>query len=194
MIVKNNYLFILVILISLSISSCSNDNETFAPKPKGYFRINLPKQEYIKTSLNCPFNFLVSNQTTFVKHHSNNACWYNIVYPKLNAAIYISYFDLHNNLKELTEDSRDLAYKHTSKAQYINEKQIYIPQKKISGILYEIGGNAASNCQFFITDSTHHFVRGALYFNNVPNADSIAPVLNYIQKDIFQLMESIEWK
>jgi gliding motility-associated lipoprotein GldD len=157
-------------------------------------RINLQKAEYIRTSLNCPFNFLVSKHSVFEKHYSNTPCWFNIVYPTLNASIHISYISINNNFKTLSEDTRTLVYKHTSKAEFINEKLIYIPQKKVSGILYEIGGNAASNCQFVLTDSVKHFIRGALYFNNKPNADSIAPVLNYIKNDIIQLMESTEWE
>jgi gliding motility-associated lipoprotein GldD len=189
----NLTLLFVFVWLSFIFDSCTSE-ENATPKPRGYMRINLQKAEYIRTSLNCPFNFLVSKHSVFEKHYSNTPCWFNIVYPTLNASIHISYISINNNFKTLSEDTRTLVYKHTSKAEFINEKLIYIPQKKVSGILYEIGGNAASNCQFVLTDSVKHFIRGALYFNNKPNADSIAPVLNYIKNDIIQLMESTEWE
>jgi len=187
---NKNYI---LVFISLLLFSCSND-EVNTPKPRGYFRITLPKSEYQNFVSSCPFTFEVSKNSVFTKHHSNNNCWFNIVYPKLNATIHISYNPVNSNLKTLTEDSRSLVYKHTSKAQYINEKLFNKKESKVYGILYEIGGNAASNCQFFLTDSSHHFIRGALYFSNTPNIDSLAPVLDYIKTDIIKLIESTHWK
>ena len=183
----------LIIFISFVLYSC-NDEEVSVPKPRGYFRISLPKAEYQQFESSCPFSFEVSKNSVFSKHHSNNNCWFNIVYPKLNATIHISYNPLNNNLNTLTENSRNLVYKHTSKAQYINEKFFNKRESKVYGLLYEIGGNAASNSQFFLTDSSRHFIRGALYFNNTPNIDSLAPVLDYIKTDIIKLIESTRWK
>jgi len=68
------------------------------------------------------------------------------------------------------------------------------PEKKVYGILYDLTGNTASSVQFVLTDSTKHFFRGALYFENVPNKDSIAPMSAYIREDVIRLMESFEWK
>jgi gliding motility-associated lipoprotein GldD len=63
----------------------------------------------------------------------------------------------------------------------------------VYGILYDIKGDAASNTQFFLTDSTHNFIRGALYFEVHPNKDSLAPVLEFINKDLVHLIETFEW-
>lgn len=185
--------YLLFIILSVALLSCGED-EVYTPKPRGYFRIDLPKTEYQTFESSCPFTFEVSKNSAFAKHHSNNNCWFNIVYPKLNATIHISYNNLNNDLKTYTESSRALVYKHTSKAQYINEKFFNKPENKVYGIMYEIGGNAASNCQFFLTDSTNHFIRGALYFSNTPNMDSLAPVLDFVKNDIVKLIETTRWK
>jgi len=98
-----------------------------------------------------------------------------------------------NNLKTLTEDSRELAYKHTVKAEAIKEKAYNNKDHNIYGIVYQLKGNVASALQFHLTDSTNHFLRGSLYFNTKPNKDSIAPVLDFIEKDVVRLIESTEW-
>ena len=92
------------------------------------------------------------------------------------------------------EDSRKLAYKHSIKADAIGERFFQNDEHHVYGILYEIKGNAASPLQFAITDSTRHFLRGALYFNSIPNKDSLAPVIDFIKEDMMQLMETVSWK
>jgi gliding motility-associated lipoprotein GldD len=123
-------------------------------------------------------------------------CWLNIDYPSLRARIYLSYknVDSKASIKKLLEDTRTLVYKHTVKADDIQEKAFFDDAKKVYGNMYEIGGDAASSVQFFVTDSTQHFLRGALYFNCPPNADSLAPVITYIKQDVVKMMETMEWK
>ena len=94
----------------------------------------------------------------------------------------------------MLEDTRKIVYKHSVRADGIAEKVFNHPEKNVHGILYDLKGNTASSLQFVLTDSTHHFFRGALYFNNVPNKDSIAPMAEYIREDVINLMESFEWK
>lgn len=94
----------------------------------------------------------------------------------------------------LFKDSRQLAYKHSVKASRIDEYAIYLPGKKVFGIIYEIGGNAASSLQFHLTDSTEHFLRGSLYFNAVPNEDSLMPVITRAKEDINHLIQTFSWK
>jgi gliding motility-associated lipoprotein GldD len=85
-------------------------------------------------------------------------------------------------------------YKHSVKADGIGETVFENTEKKIYGILYDLKGNTASSLQFVLTDSTKHFFRAALYIDNVPNKDSIAPVIEYLRKDVVQIMETFEWK
>jgi len=111
----------------------------------------------------------------------------------LKGKIHLSYKTIHNNFNELMEDSRRLAYKHTIKADAINEQMFIDDEKHVFGILYDIQGDAASSIQFFATDSTTHFLRGSLYFNVIPNKDSLAPVVSFVKKDIIKLMETLSW-
>jgi gliding motility-associated lipoprotein GldD len=94
----------------------------------------------------------------------------------------------------LTEDARKFAFKHTVKATSIDQGIIRYPDRKIYGIYYAIDGNAASSVQFFLTDSTKHYLRGSLYFNSVPRLDSIQPVLTFVKKDVDVLIKTLKWK
>ncbi|HLP04797.1 MAG TPA: gliding motility lipoprotein GldD [Paludibacter sp.] len=179
--------------ISMGFSSCT---KTTVPKPYGYFRIDLPAHAYRKIdTLDLPYQFDLPENTRIVSRPAKNEkYWIDIVYPSLNASIYCSYKPVQNNLNDLLEDSRRIVYKHTVKAEGIKEKVYENPGKHVYGILYDLKGNTASSIQFVLTDSSSHFFRAALYFNNVPNKDSIAPMSGYIREDIIRIMESFEWK
>jgi len=166
------------------------------PKPYGYFRVDLPLHSYRSVdTLNLPYKFELSNSASIVSRVENGEkFWIDIQYPSLNANVYCSYKPIKSNFYELTEDSRRYAYKHSVKADKIGETPYENSEKKVYGILYDIKGNTASSVQFLLTDSTKHFFRAALYFNNVPNKDSIAPMSEYIRKDMIRLMETFEWK
>jgi gliding motility-associated lipoprotein GldD len=180
-------------IITLTFISC---NDAYIPKPFGFFRVDLPLHQYHKIdTLNLPYHFELSNIAKIVTHSdATNDNWIDIQYPYLNASIYCSYIQINNNIFELSEDARKFVYKHSIKADGIGEKTFENPQKKVYGLLYDINGNTASSIQFVLTDSTKHFFRGVLYFNNVPNKDSIAPMNNFIREDILRIMESFEWK
>lgn len=170
--------------------------QNYTPKPTGYFRIDLPAHEYSQYSDNCPFSFYYPSFAKVITDNSPNAepCWYNIELTGYKGQIHLSYKPIKNNFNELIEDARRLAYKHTIKADAINERLFSSPEKNIYGILYEIKGNAASSLQFFITDSTRHFLRGALYFNVQPNKDSLAPLIDHFKTDISYFVETFVWK
>lgn len=184
---------LLVICAAVLFVSCSHET----PKPYGYFRIDLPQHEYISyDSIYPPCSFEVSafSQVINRKARDGKSEWIDIVYPSLNGRIYCNYTDINGNFRALSEDSRNLVYKHTVRADAIIEHPFENQENHVYGILYEITGNAASPIQFIVTDSTRHFLRGSLYFNNTPNADSIAPVTAYIESDIRHLIESVNWK
>jgi gliding motility-associated lipoprotein GldD len=121
-------------------------------------------------------------------------CWINIEFPQFDGKVHISYKVVDNNLYEYIEDSRNLTYKHTIKADAIRETVYSNELLNVHGILYDIKGNAASSLQFYLTDSLNHFLRGSLYFNVEPDKDSLAPVIAYFKEDIVHLFESFEWK
>lgn len=184
---------LMVCMLLLIVTSCNND---YIPKPRGYFRIDFPEKKYTSyTKPACDFSMEIPAYSIVVPDKANlsEPCWINIVFPDQNGTIHLSYKNLSNNLVEYTEDSRSFAYKHTVKADAIDEETVNYPEKKVYGIIYHIQGNAASSLQFYLTDSTTNFIRGALYFDAIPNKDSIAPVADFIKKDIVHLIETFYW-
>ncbi|MDR1680098.1 MAG: gliding motility lipoprotein GldD [Prevotellaceae bacterium] len=167
------------------------------PKPYGYYRIDLPPHEYtVFDSVFPPCSFDISRYAQVQPKHAKNTQeeWIDIVYPSFNGKIHCSYIKLNSDFRQVSEDSRNLVYKHTVRADDIVEQFYENPDERVYGIFYRITGNAASPAQFVLTDSVHHFLRGALYFNAVPNADSIAPVAAYVEQDLRHLIETIKWK
>ncbi len=166
------------------------------PKPRGYFRLDFPEKRYRVFDSIFPYKFSYPVYGQIVKDKERGAenYWINIEFPKYKAKIHISYKQVHGNIDTLIEDIRTLAYKHTIKADAINEKLFANPEKKVFGTLYDIRGNAASSYQFYVTDSVKHFLRGALYFRVHPNKDSLAPAIDFFGKDMTYLIETLEWK
>lgn len=191
---KKTYLLIVILSIAvLAIFSCGGDN--YSPKPRGYFRIDFPEKSYQTFNEPCPYRFDYPVYANAKPDSSRLAepCWYDLVMPRFRGRVHITYRDITNNMAEQLEDSRTLAYKHTIKADAILENVFVDEEKDVYGILYDIRGNAASQVQFFLTDSTKHFLRGALYFNVKPNKDSLAPVIDFLKEDIIHLIETFEW-
>lgn len=179
--------------VSLLLQSC---DETFAPKPRGYFRIQLPKREYTRFSPpECPFSFESSSAASVFSDSSRTSepCWYNIEYNRYKATVYLSYKPVRGDLARMTEDCRSLAMKHVAKASGIEEHEYADRTNGVYGLSYDLKGNSASPIQFWVTDSTKNFLRGSLYFYAVPNSDSVAPILDFIREDLRHLMESVRW-
>jgi gliding motility-associated lipoprotein GldD len=182
---------IFVFLIGLlGLTSCQN----YTPKPRSYFRIHLADKTYQRSDSNKVYSFEYPKNIAFIQKNPKDTAWFDIVYPTYNARIYFSYKEIDNNFQEIAEDSRNFVYKHAFKADAIIENPYEDPTQNVYGIMYEIKGNTASSVQFLVTDSIHHFLRGALYFNNRPNKDSLAPVISYISDDIRHIMETVNWK
>ncbi len=190
---KIHLLFIVVLFVSEIFTGCG---DVIVPKPYGYFRVDLPMHRYERLdSAPLPYSFEKSVYARVIPRAENGEnFWIDLKYPALNASLFCSYKPVRSNLQELTEDTRKIVYKHTVRADGIGEKVFVNPGKKVYGVLYDLTGNTASSVQFVLTDSTKHFFRGALYFENVPNKDSIAPMSAYIREDVIRLMESFEWK
>jgi gliding motility-associated lipoprotein GldD len=170
--------------------------ENTVPKPRGYFRIDFPPREYQLYNTGCPFIFeypVYSKISTDVGKTSE-PCWFNIEYPRYRAKIYISYKRINGNLDEILSESHDYAYSHSIKADAISEQPWLNPEKRVFGMLYDIKGNTASSVQFYLTDSTTNFIRGALYFAVTPREDSLAPVIEHFREDIVHLIETLKWK
>ena len=180
--------------------SCGNDDDIPVPKPYAYFRIDLPEKKYsVFSDSSCPFEFeYPSNYSIVLPDSTNNAepCWKNIVYPQFMAELNLSYKHIENgtHLEKYLDDSWSLATKHQVKASGMAETSIKRDSAKVFGLLFEIEGNAACNLQFYVTDSTQHFMRGALYFFAHPNHDSLSPVIDFLKKDVERMITTLKWK
>lgn len=184
----------LLFIVGVLFVSCNSD---YAPKPRGYYRIDLPKKSYVHFNSDCGYSFKIPQYAEVVIDSNNtNQCWKNIVYKGLNGRLHLSYYEINSTkmLGQLVEDSRRLVFKHTVKADGINESRIDNPNRHVHGLYYDIEGNAASSIQFFVTDSSKNFLRGALYFYAPPQIDSLQPVLDFVRKDIAVMLESFQWK
>lgn len=190
-------LFLTLFACILILNSCDSGSVS-VPKPKTYFRIDFPETRQYKTYNNagCAYQFDIPSYAfidTNVRKKQDN-CWCNIIFPKYNADVHISYKNIKGDLKNYLEDAHKMAYLHTIKANDIEEFSIKDDSAKVYGQLYDITGNTASSIQFYLTDSSQHFVRGALYFNSRPNRDSLDPVINFLKMDIDNLIQTFKWK
>jgi gliding motility-associated lipoprotein GldD len=196
----NTLVFLLrgVVLCLFIVTIACNSNE-YAPKPKSYFRIDLPQPKYIpldNTSFQLPYSFNYSKYAEVEKYkgaQKNSSNWININYKNQQCKFYITHSTINNNVVELCNEARSLVYKHTIKADAIDEEVIDDPENKKYGVLYHIRGNAASPMQFYITDSVKNFMRVSMYFDTKPNADSLKPVTTYLKKDMYAFIYSLKW-
>ncbi|MEK9604118.1 MAG: gliding motility lipoprotein GldD [Flavobacteriaceae bacterium] len=161
------------------------------PKPKAQLRLEFPQPQYTSVPNDYPFDFEY-NDWVQLKGIDNSAP--NLYYPKMKATLYLSYIKVENNIDSLLNDAYQLPGKHMIKAEEIPERVFIAPEEKVYGTLFTVVGNAASQLQFFLTDSADHFLMGSLYFYSKPNYDSIMPAARYIERDVIHLMESLRWK
>ena len=181
------YKIIISLLITITFIAC---DEELLPKPKAFLRLNYNTTNYKSINTGCPYIFELSNKANA---EFNDKCWGNIKYPSFKATLNITYRPVENNLNELLRESEKLTYNHAIKADGISTLPYENADKKTFGSISEVTGNAASLIQFYLTDSTKHFITGALYFNVQPNYDAIVPAVKYLEKDIKHLMETLKW-
>lgn len=188
--------FCLILFVSV-LAACNNEKVS-TPKPKGYFRIHFPEKKYQEFNDGCAYSFNYPSYAQLTNDTDKNAqpCWKNLNFTQFNGVLHLTYYDVFSpkTYNEMTENARSLAMKHTIKADAIDQRIINYPDKKVYGIYYSIEGNTASSVQFFLTDSVNHYLRGALYFNERPQYDSIQPVVKFIKQDIDKLIETFQWK
>lgn len=191
--VKNT--FILIPLFFL-LASCGGDGST-TPRPRGYFRIDLGQQQYDSIQTDQPFTFVKNSKAIFMKKSPKpgEENFTVLEYPKLKATFFLTYLAVNDtNLANLINDCHTLAYDHTVKADEIIPVRVDHSANNVNGLIYEVKGNAASLLQFYVTDSTRHFLRGSLYFYARPNFDSIQPALQYVRKDLDTLLSTLRWR
>lgn len=194
-------------------------NSTYTSKKKGYFKIDFPKHEYVKfNDPHFPYSFeypayaSVVRDSAYFDSASQNPYWININFPSFNGKIFISYKTIggtsvykvktpagykdslgKNTFENMVNDSYNLTYKNDIKAYSIEDSLMQTPNN-ISGIFFSLSGSVATAKQFFLSDTTHNFLRGALYFDATPNEDSLRPVNAFLQEDMKHLINTLEWK
>ncbi len=178
-----------VIPLGLLLLSCAEDPR---PKPTGELRLEYPAPQYLSFSSPCNFEFEYSDLARVTP--AKNPCWYYIEYPGMKAKLFLTYFPIKNDFDLHVRESEKMVYEHTVKASAIDTKSFAYPERRVFGNFYELKGPTASNIQFFVTDSTRHYVTANLYFNSRPRPDSLAPAVDYIKKDLLHLIETFEWK
>lgn len=184
-----NYKHLALTLLVLSFAAACNGTDPL-PKPKAQIRLEYPKGQLANLETD-DFSFSY-NQLAAPKQNKDNA--FTIAYPDMKGAIFLSYIAVDDNLEQLIRDAKRLSYEHAAKAENIVEQPFVNPDAKVFGSLFEVQGNAASQTQFFVTDSTRHFLTGSVYFYAKPNYDSILPAAAYLQNDIRGIMETLRWK
>ena len=185
-------------VVSALLFSCNSD---FTLKRRGYFKIDLPQHQYrtfdqpgYPYSFEYPVYANVVRDSSFFEAKPENPWWINIDFPSLSAKIYISYKDIgQNSFDKLRDDAFKMTFKHTSRASSIDQTPIQTANG-VGGVFFNVGGNAATAHQFFVTDTTRHFLRGALYFDTTPNEDSLKPVNEFLQEDMNHLINTFRWK
>jgi len=196
---KSNIIALLLLFVVCSFHGCK---EVTVPKPEGYFRIDLPSKNYIQFNQtgqlpDIPLEFEYPSYG-IISGRNNSPSepgWFNIEFPRFKAMIYLTYKDVKGELADLIEQTYTMNVKsHITKADAINELVINDKDKRIFGILYDLKGNTATSVQFYVTDSINHYLRGSLYFDSEPNADSLAPVIDFFRTDIIHLIETLKWK
>lgn len=177
------------------LSACE---EVYLPKPAGYNRIDLPKNAYQALPDTFPYNFVYSNYAQLAGDSNKNAdrYWANLYYDDFDALLQITYKDLtqgNNEAKVLLNEAFALAMRHDVRAYGIEETLVALPRGQVAS-LTQLEGEVPTPLQFFTSDSTNHFFRGALYFSTATKNDSLQPVINYIKKDVLEMLKSFEWK
>lgn len=185
-----------LILICLILTACGG-SEIAIPKPPTYLRLELPEHAYTSYKSNCGYSFATSKIFTVkdvVDSAGNMLCHKDIDLGPLNAMIHFSYIDMVEPVSRYVNYANDKVDEHKLKATAIEDLRIIHPEKRVFGTFFELQGDVASPFQFYLTDSTKRFVSGVVYFNSRPNYDSLKPSLDYLKKDLMQLVNTFEWQ
>jgi len=188
---------ILVLFPALVFLSCRSD---YSPKPRAYYRIDLPEKEYQVLTGDYPYQFefpdyaVINPYKGKWKDTDTADYWINVEFPMFKSRVHLTYKKVRNNLYDLVEDAHTYAYKHSVKADAIIQSEYVDTLEKVYSVLFDIKGNTASSLQFYATDSIHYFLRGALYFDCEPNKDSLAPVQEFLRIDMIKMIETLKWR
>lgn len=208
---------LMLIFFCMFFAAC---NSTYTSKKKGYFNIELPEHEYVSFdkpdfpySFDYPVYAKVIKDSTYFDSSPENPYWINIDFPQFNARIFLSYKIIGgmavykikqpdgsykdssgvNQFDKMVSDAFNLTNKNQAVTNSIKDS-LFQTRNGITGVFFKVGGNAATARQFFMSDTSKNFLRGALYFDATPNVDSLKPVQDFLQVDMDKLINSFRWK
>lgn len=182
--------------LALTAASCGEEERPL-PKPQGYFRIDLPEKQYRRVDTLERYAFETPDYAYITNDplSPDEKNWINVEMPRFKASIHLTHKVVNGNLGEYLEDVHNMLTKHLQRANGMNDSLVVNPDRRVYGMLIEMDGKGvATPLQFYLTDSTANFVRGALYFNFVPNNDSMQPVIDYLRQDVDRMINTFEWK
>ncbi len=194
---KNKLSILFVVLAITFIANSCDDSDSYMPKPRGYFRIDLPEKTYSRIDTIEKYSFECPGYAhlTYDIYSPNEKNWVNIEMPQFKGSIHLTHKPVNGNLGEYLEDVHTMVTKHLQKANGVRDSLIVNEEHNVYGLFIEMDGKGvATPMQFYLTDSTKNFVRGALYFNFQPDNDSMQPVINFIREDIDHMINTFEWK
>jgi gliding motility-associated lipoprotein GldD len=195
------------LIAGLLLALSCKEEKVYIPKPRVYPKVEYPvrKNTTLRNDV-CSFSFQYPDymsfeqDTVFLNRDAPHSCWFNLKFPSLNGALHFTYTDLTKcdtlsvALHKVYNDAYQMAQEHVPKANALEDFVISNPEKKVYGVLFNIEGHVASPFQIVMTDSVNHAVRAALYFNSRPEADSMAPVIEFVKTDVMNILNSFEWK
>lgn len=197
----NKELSPLLALLMLVLASCGGGDTAYVPKPKAYPRMDLPTKSYqpfsaadFPMSMELPAYAQMKADTNAQGIHTPG--WYNLQFPLFDMTLHMTYYEFKDwaFFDSLLYDTRKLVNKHLQKADDILERPTSSLNPEAKGLIFSIQGNTATNFNFYLTDSVKHFVRGALYFNNRTESDSVAPVFQFVEQDVYHMIKTMHWK
>lgn len=207
-------------LFFLTLFAFAACNSTYTSKKRGYYNIEFPQRNYVlfddpavPYSFEYPAYARIVTDSTYFDSTPENPYWRNIDFPQFNARIFLSYKIIGgkatykikqpdgsykdslgiNYFDKMVNDAFNLTNKNEAVASFIGDS-VFTTKNGVTGVNFTVKGNAATARQFFMSDTTKNFIRGALYFDTTPNADSLRPVLDFLQKDINHLINTFRWK
>jgi gliding motility-associated lipoprotein GldD len=196
-----NKISFFTVVIAFGFSAC--DDPILVPKPRAYPKVVYPEhsyrafdESYCRFTFQYPTYAKVEQSQAYFDEKPKNPCWFNLTFPDFNGQIHCSYYPIasQKDFEKLRNDAFELAGKHNIRADFIAEEPVKLKDGITSGFVFNIEGAVASPCQFFLTDEKRHFLRGALYFNAQSRPDSLAPILEFVRKDMMELVNTFEWK
>lgn len=189
--------YLSIIGMALLMGACTHTDYT--PKPKAYLRFDMPEKAYhTYDTAALPFTFECADSAYVVwKQNDRRTKYLDIFYPQYQGVINLTYKAVkdENDLRALIDTASRMLALHHDQASGEKEATLLDPKGRVYATIVKLNGkNTGCTYQFWLTDSTRHFLRGALFLNYTPNNDSLAPVIEYLQADIDQLVETLQWR